>query len=72
MLLALLSENKDMFVATRNITRRFSVFAQLGQLWRMLLGVVVPGWSAGTQVHMDVSGRILRTWMPAVHAGMTM
>jgi hypothetical protein len=21
---------------------------------------------------MDVSGRILRTWMPAIHAGMTM
>jgi hypothetical protein len=25
----------------------------------------------GTQVDMDVSGRILRTWMPAIHAGMT-
>jgi hypothetical protein len=25
----------------------------------------------GTQVDMDVSGRILRAWMPAIHAGMT-
>jgi hypothetical protein len=32
---------------------------------------VVPAWSAGTQVDMDVSGRILRTWMPAIHAGTT-
>jgi len=34
-------------------------------------GGVVPAWSAGTQADMDVSGRILRTWMPAIHAGMT-
>jgi len=33
--------------------------------------LVVPAWNAGTQVHMDVSGRILRAWMPAIHAGMT-
>jgi hypothetical protein len=26
---------------------------------------VVPAWSAGTQVDMDVSGRILQTRMPA-------
>ncbi|GEM_PF-1920835 len=33
--------------------------------------LVVPAWTAGTQVNMDVSGRILRAWMPAIHAGMT-
>ena len=33
--------------------------------------LVVPAWTAGTQVDMDVSGRILRAWMPAIHAGMT-
>jgi hypothetical protein len=32
---------------------------------------VVPAWTAGTQVDMDMSGRILRIWMPAIHAGMT-
>jgi hypothetical protein len=32
---------------------------------------VVPAWSVGTEVYTDVSGRILRTWMPAIHAGMT-
>jgi len=32
---------------------------------------VIPAWSAGIQIDMDVSGRILRTWMPAIHAGMT-
>jgi hypothetical protein len=32
---------------------------------------VVPAWTAGTQVDMDVSGRILRAWMPAIRAGMT-
>jgi hypothetical protein len=32
---------------------------------------VVPASSAGTQVDMDVSGRIPQTWMPAIHAGMT-
>jgi hypothetical protein len=32
---------------------------------------VVPAWTAGTQVDMAVSGRILRAWMPAIHAGMT-
>ena len=33
--------------------------------------LVVPAWTAGSQVDMDVSGRILRGWMPAIHAGMT-
>jgi hypothetical protein len=32
---------------------------------------VIPAWNAGIQDHTDVSGRILRTWMPAIHAGMT-
>jgi len=32
---------------------------------------VIPAWRAGIQVDMDVSGRILRTWMLAIHAGMT-
>jgi len=32
---------------------------------------VVPAWSAGTQGYVDVSGGILRTWVPAIHAGMT-
>ena len=32
---------------------------------------VFPAWSAGIQVDMDVSGGILRIWMPAIHAGMT-
>jgi hypothetical protein len=36
-----------------------------------LLDCVIPAWSAGIQADMDVSGRILRTWMPAIHAGMT-
>jgi len=34
--------------------------------------VVVPGRIAGLQVNMDVSRRILRAWMPAVHAGITL
>jgi hypothetical protein len=32
---------------------------------------VIPAWRAGIQADMDVSGRILRAWMPAIHAGMT-
>jgi hypothetical protein len=32
---------------------------------------VIPAWSAGIQADMDVSGCILRTLMPAIHAGMT-
>jgi hypothetical protein len=32
---------------------------------------VIPAWSAGIQIDMDVSGRVLPTWMPAIHAGMT-
>jgi hypothetical protein len=32
---------------------------------------VIPAWSAGIQADMDVSERILRTWIPAIHAGMT-
>jgi hypothetical protein len=36
-----------------------------------LLDSVIPAWSAGIQADMDVSGRILRAWMPAIHAGMT-
>ena len=32
-----------------------------------LLDCVIPAWSAGIQADMDVSGRILRSWM----AGMT-
>ena len=34
-----------------------------------LLDSVIPAWSAGIQADMDVSGRILHTWMPAIHAG---
>jgi hypothetical protein len=37
-----------------------------------MLACVIPAWSAGIQIHMEVSGRILRTWMPAIHAGTTM
>ena len=36
-----------------------------------LLDSVIPAWSAGIQADMDVSGRILQTWMPAIHAGVT-
>jgi hypothetical protein len=36
-----------------------------------LFDCVIPAWSAGIQADMDVSGRILRSWMPAIHAGMT-
>jgi hypothetical protein len=32
---------------------------------------VIPAWSAGIQVDMDVSAASLRAWMPAVRAGMT-
>jgi hypothetical protein len=32
---------------------------------------VVAAWTVGTQIDMDVSGRILRAWIPAIHAGMT-
>jgi hypothetical protein len=32
---------------------------------------VIPAWSAGIQADTDVSGRTLRIWMPAIHAGMT-
>jgi len=34
------------------------------------LDYVIPAWTAGIQVYMDVSERILRIWMPAIHAGM--
>jgi hypothetical protein len=30
-----------------------------------------PGMDCRDPVDMDVSGRILRVWMPAIHAGMT-
>ena len=33
--------------------------------------ILVSAWTAGTAVYMDVSGCILRVWMPAIHAGMT-
>ena len=36
------------------------------------LNYVIPAWTAGIQADTDVCGRILRTWMPAIHAGMTM
>jgi hypothetical protein len=42
-----------------------------GSVLVRLLDSVIPAWSAGIQADMDVSGRILRTWMPAIHAGMT-
>jgi hypothetical protein len=66
-----------MFVVARQIARRFfgvRLFAtpQIGQPWRKYSsmssfrhGVPEP------QVNMDVSDASLRTWMPAVHAGMT-
>ena len=43
-----------------------------GSVLVRLLDFVIPAWSAGIQADMDVSGRILRNWMPAIHAGMTM
>jgi hypothetical protein len=33
-----------------------------------LLDCVIPVRTAGIQANMDVSGRILRNWMPAIHA----
>jgi hypothetical protein len=33
--------------------------------------LVVPAWTAGTQVDMDMSGRIRRAWMPAFRTGTT-
>jgi hypothetical protein len=44
---------------------------RLGSVLVRLLDSVIPAWSAGIQVDRDVSGRILRIWMPAIHAGMT-
>jgi hypothetical protein len=38
---------------------------------RDLANAVVPAWTAGTQIDTDVCRRVLRTWMPAIHAGMT-
>jgi hypothetical protein len=36
------------------------------------LDCVIPAWSAGIQIDMDVSpDASLQTWMPAIHAGMT-
>jgi hypothetical protein len=35
------------------------------------LACVIPAWSAGIQTDTDVPGRIQRSWMPALHAGMT-
>jgi hypothetical protein len=51
-----------MFVVARKIMRR---------VFGVGLGIVVPAWSAGTQVHMDVSGGVPAAWMPAIRAGMT-
>jgi len=55
-----------MFVVACKITRDgFSVF-------RVRLGAVVPAWSAGTQVHMDVSGGVpagLDAGSPCRHDG---
>jgi hypothetical protein len=45
--------------------------------WKDSVGVgtpcdcVIPAWSAGIQTDMDVFGRILQVWVPAIHAGMT-
>jgi hypothetical protein len=76
--LALLSENKNQHVCRSTPDSRygFSVFGcsprlKFGQLWRIFLDVVVPAWSAGTQVTWMFPDASLRTWMPAVHAGMT-
>jgi hypothetical protein len=43
----------------------------LNQIEYRILDCVIPAWSAGIPADMDVSGRILRTWMPAIRAGMT-
>jgi hypothetical protein len=54
-------------------TRSFenTAWRGLGQ-FKNRLDYVIPAWTAGIQADTDVSGRILRTWMPAIHAGMTM
>jgi hypothetical protein len=66
----------NMFVIARKVTRRFfgvRLFAKL--IWSTLaniLKVVVPAWTAGTQVHPDVSGRIpadLDAGRPCRHDG---
>ncbi len=54
-------------------------FVRSFEIWRWTtwsspgrnLDFVVPAWSAGTQIDMDVFGPILRIRMPAIHAGMT-
>jgi hypothetical protein len=52
-----------------NLLRKFRVRSSVNA--SRLYDVVIPARSAGIQVDMDVSGRILRTWIPAIHAGMT-
>jgi hypothetical protein len=53
-------------------SKRPVVVVQFGfNLGRNLVHAVVPAWTAGTQIHMDVPGRFLQIWMPAIHAGMT-
>ena len=42
-----------------------------GHLKQSPLDCVIPAWSAGIQVDMDVPEASLRTWLPAIHAGMT-
>jgi hypothetical protein len=49
-----------------NTGRRVSQSAQAESL-----DSVIPAWSAGIQVYMDVPEASLRIRMPAIHAGMT-
>jgi hypothetical protein len=43
----------------------------LGQFKQNPLDCVIPAWSAGIQLDMDVSEASLLAWMPAIHASMT-
>jgi hypothetical protein len=57
---------RNLYYSFKNPGKRdFSHFKQ------SLFDCVIPAWSAGIQINMDVSGSIPATWMPAIRAGMT-
>jgi hypothetical protein len=67
-LLRRIDENKG-----RRFVRSFENIEarDFGHLKQSPLDFVIPAWSAGIQVDMDVPEASLRTWLPAIHAGMT-
>jgi hypothetical protein len=56
--------SKSFVISFENLAGVEDFCHEIGVSYVNITRLVVPAWTAGTQVDMDTSGRILRAWIP--------